>query len=297
MRKDKCSFIMKIPEINRLYIVESLSGDDAKTGKELSESLNDWVPGVYPDKKIKYVPIQTKAQFIEFFNNLYNEIETNHIYPIIHFENHGDTNGRGLVLSDGSLVSIEELGGLLRKCNEATGCRLFISLAVCHGLMTLFSISSTHTMPFLGVLGSLDKLYENDIRIRFTSFYEELFSSFDLEEATRRLQLAYGKLRAEYSCHMAKELFIKAYCRYLKEECTPKGLSRRAKSCFRTRSREERHRFKIHFRMQEIRKRDKDYQLFRDRFFLIDRFPQNIEYFDLPATTSELLRISRENGW
>lgn len=288
---------MKIPEINKLYIVESLSDDDTKTGLELSEDLNSWVPSVYPDKEVVHVPVANKEDFYKFFDSLYQEIEENNVIPIIHFEIHGESMGRGLILSSGELVTIGEFGDLLRRCNIATGCRLFITLAVCHGLMSLFSIYATSPMPFCGVLGSLDILYESDIQIRFKEFYEELFSSFDLNEATRKLKAANGSLQAEYESHMAGELFIKSYYGYLEKKCSPEAVEKRAKSCFKSKSREEQHRFITQFKVRERRTRDPEYRTIRDRFFMTDRFPENIERFHLPKDTKELQEYCHQRGW
>lgn len=288
---------MIIPEINKLYIIESLSEKDTKTGFELYEDLKSWIPSVFSDKDVEYIPVANKQNFNNFFDSLYKDIDENKIIPIIHFEIHGDSNGRGLVLSDGDLVSIEELGDQLRRCNIGCGCRLFITLAVCHGLMNLFSIHSTKPMPFCGILGSLDDLYEHDIQIRFKEFYQELFSSFDLQEATRSLMEANGSLQSKYECHMAGELFIKSYHGYIKNICTPKALKRRAMSCFKSKSREDQHRFNMQFVIKELQTRDKEYRSFRDRFFMVAKFPENIERFSLPKDTKGLVAFCRQKGW
>lgn len=61
---------MIIPEINKLYIIESLPEEDTKTGFKLYEDLKSWIPGVYPDKDIKYVSVASKQNFNNFFDSL-----------------------------------------------------------------------------------------------------------------------------------------------------------------------------------------------------------------------------------
>lgn len=282
---------------NRFIILESLNADDEKTGTELLEYLSNWINLVHKNLKIEYVQINGRNDFFDFFDNLYNEVSEHNISPLIHFEAHGTKDKSGISLTNQECVSFREFGGCLRKINEACGCNLFITLAVCHGLHSLFEIHPTATMPFCGALGSFDELYEYDLKIRFHKFYEEFFNSINLNEAYKKLLDANGKFDADYRCYMVDELFMKSYKGYLENDCSSEGIERRAKECFDSSYPWDLKTFTSLFKQEELKKRDEDYINFRDNFFITKKFPQNIERFNLPNTTNELLERCRKYGW
>lgn len=284
-------------KFNTLYILESLNGDDSKTGKELYDELSNWINLVHKDLRLDYKSLEGRQDFLYFFDFLYNDVSENGCVPLLHFEIHGDSEYRGLTLSNGELVSFPEFGECLQKINMATGCNLFISLAVCYGLRTMFEIHTSMVMPFCGVLGSFYKLYEEDLRIRFYVFYEEFFNSLDLVSAYRALLNANGGLDANYCCYMADKLFIKSYKGYLEKECSPERIDERAQESYDSNLPYDLETFKKLFKEEELKRRDTDYKAIRDRFFMINEFPENKSRFSLPETTEQLLRMCKELGW
>lgn len=288
--------IMSSFGFNSLYIIESLGPDDEKTGLGLKEYLDSWISLMHPNLKIEYIPISNKEEFFLFFDSLYNEVSENGIRPILHFEVHGSSDKTGIVLSNNELVTFNDLGDRLMRLNQASECNLFISMAVCHGLYSLFAIHPTRTMPFCGVLGSFNIIYENDLKVRFEDFYEEFFNSLDLTKAYQKLLAANTGLPGDYRIYMAELLFLKTYKEYLEKECSPEGIEKRAKECYDPNIGYDFPTFFELFKNEEIRTREEEFFKFRNTFFMTDSFPQNIARFNLPSSTTELLEQCNKYG-
>lgn len=153
----------------------------------------------------------------------------------------------------------------------------------------MFQIHPNAVMPFCGVLESFDEIYEQDLKIRFQEFYEEFFYSLDLNKAYQNLIDANEKLDADYRYYLADELFLKSYKGYIEKECSPESIEKRAKECFDPSKGDDLGAFIIVFSQCEKEQRNEDYRELRDKFFMINKFPQNLQRFNLPNTTEELL--------
>lgn len=280
---------------NKLIIIESLIEEKEQqglTGKCLFEELNVWVPSVHDDKLIiEYIPVPDYDTWQRVFQRISNECESNKVCPILHFEIHGDKDKQGLVLADGHLIPIMEFGNTLRNINVLTGCNLFVTLAVCHGLHTMFALNTKHAAPFCGILGSFNSIYADDLRIRYSEFYSEFFSSLNLDQAYRKLIEANGDINAGYRCYMADDVFLRVYNSYIRDKCNDEALNERAESIVKKLNitdSEKKARYRKYFKNREIRTREEDFNNFKKIFFLTDRYPENEERFNLPQSINEL---------
>lgn len=275
-------------KFNKVIIIESLD-NERKTGMELHDDLNSWVPGVF-NIEIEYKPVHNKEEWDKLFKTIADECENKGVSPILHLEIHGEEHGTGLVLASGEFISMEELGETVGNINYLTGCNTFMTLAVCRGLTSLFSIHMTKPMPFCGAIGSFDTIMNNDILLSFTEFYHELFNSFNIYRAYEELRKANEGRIGEYYVYMADALFIRVYKRYVNEQCSEEKLNKRATAAYHETGGygillED---FISNFKQIEKENRDKEYNEFKHKFFLLDKFPQNEMRFALPAHVHEL---------
>ena len=285
---------MKNFRFNKIIVLESLKDNERHTGKELYDDLISRMPYIHTKLKVEYYDIDTLAQWDVVMDDILGDCLQNHNIPIIHFEIHGESNGKGLVIKNHELATLEHVGAQLRNINIATGCNLFITLGVCKGLYLLFNMIMNEPMPFIGAVGSFSNLKNDDIYIRFYDFYDTLFSSMDIGKAFTALQHANPDMPAEYRYIPADELFYKNYHLYLKEQCTKVALGRRAKESIgelkkqKPMNRRERRMKEKEFIAMEKKSREKYFREHSSKFFMLSEYPDNKDRFNVPSTFKEL---------
>ena len=287
---------MKNYKFNKFYVIESLSDNEDKTGKLLYDDLIRRQEYIYENLKTEYRDINNKEDWNLLMQNVLNEC-SNGIIPLFHLEMHGNENGLGF--KDGTFISREEVCKQFRKINIASGFNLFITLGVCNGLYLLFDMKMTEPMAFIGAIGSFDKLYDTDIEIRYTEFYDSFFKTFNVGTAYDALLKAnsISNLKSKYRYIPADELFYVCYCKYLKNKCSETALKERAKESISGKVSDRRGRRikEREFIKTEKKNREKYYHSMVNKFFMTDKFPQNKQRFEIPNNFNEL-KIKYENN-
>lgn len=279
---------------NKIYVIESLFENDKKTGKELYDDLLRYQPLKFPSLEVEYCEVNNKNEWDLLMNNIINECKTNNIHPILHLEIHGIDDGSGLVLNNNEKLEYKYLTTKFREINLLSNFNLFITLAVCKGLFLLKYTEVLKPMPFCALLGSFEKILENELCLRFYEFYDELFVSFDLTKAFKRLTEANEIVSNSYDFIHIDDLFIEAYKRYINTRCTPEALKERALLCaeekgIKLSNRKERRDYVKNFCKEEKKLREIDYHNIVSKFFLLNEYPNNKERFNIPKTLNELL--------
>lgn len=285
---------MKNFRFNKIIVLESLRNEERRTGKELYDDLITRMSYIHTNLKVEYHDINSLVQWNGIMNDILNDCLQNQNIPILHFEIHGEKDGRGLVTKNHELATLEHVGTQLRKINIVTGCNLFITLGVCKGMYLLFNMKMSEPMPFIGAVGSFKDLENDDIYIRFYDFYDRLFSTMDIGEAFAALQIANPDIPAEYRYIPADELFYKNYQTYLNEQCTEDSLKRRAKESVgemkrqMPMNRQERRRKEKEFIEMEKKSRARYFREYSSIFFMLSDYPDNKDRFNVPSTFKEL---------
>lgn len=101
-------------------VLEFLGNDERHPGKELYEDLIVKMSYIHTKLKVEYCDIDTLAQWDIVMDDILDDCLRNHNIPIIHFEIHGEKDGRGLMIKNHELVTLEHVGAQLRKINIAT---------------------------------------------------------------------------------------------------------------------------------------------------------------------------------
>lgn len=277
---------------NRIYIIESLQTGDTLTGTDLHNDLLRHQTVNHPDfESILRSPIN-KHDWNQLFNEIERDCSDHGNAPIIHFEVHGSADGRGLVLNSKELVTWEELYQNLLPINRILKNELFITMAVCHGSFFLLSSYINRATAFRGIVGSFYEITESDLIIRYEAFYQELFSSFDLNTAYSRLKDANPRIPNTYGCFSCEYVFARSYIEYEAKECTESALTERAKKIIASNgmnfNRSERREFIREF----IKKERKNHISFFNRdycaFFMLDTYPELAQNMEFPNDIGEM---------
>lgn len=262
---------------NRIYVIESLQDGETLTGTDLHKDLLRYQSIKHPDFQSVLSTPKNIIEWNQLFDQIKLDCKQNGISPIIHFEVHGSMNHDGLVLNSGDLITWEDLYQNLVPINIAIKNELFVTMAVCHGLFSMSSSFINRTAAFRGIIGSFEEIGMQDLVIRYFAFYEELFRSFDLNEAYQKLQESNPTLPSSYKCYSAEEIFALAYTEYLRNECSEENLLKRAKSISSDlpslRTRRERRKWERDFIKKENKMREVYFKQDYETFFMLDKYP------------------------
>ncbi|WP_155860264.1 hypothetical protein [Chryseobacterium sp. UNC8MFCol] len=275
---------------NKIFVIESLD-DKKKTGYELYYDILRWKQKQSDDKfQCEFVELKTRIDFFSFFENLEKQISYG-LKPIFHFEIHGLEDKSGLSLQNNEKIFYNELANLLSRINILIGNNLFLTLAVCHGAYLLGSVKIDQPAPFLAFIGSFEVIQNNDTLLRYSEFYDEFLTSFNLEKSIARFLNVNALTPNTFTIIETEETFKKVYKNYLKESTSGSGLKNRLKEASRTQFFQTLHQkkdFEKKFKNEVERTKQKFFIKHRDIFFMISNFPANEYRFKLPKKYYEI---------
>lgn len=269
-------------EFNKVYIIESLKSNELKTGEELYNDFMRWYP-LYKKMEIEIVlkEVNSKKEFFKLLDEIEKDCIDNENYPILHLEIHG--NDAGLVLNSGEQITWEDIYESLVKINLAIGNNLFLTLAVCHGAYLMKIIKLDKPAPFFSIVGSFGELLVPDIQVDYRKFYEKLFDTLDVNEAIKELRKSNETPPYKYRYIDSETTFKNVWETYKKERMTDDAMKRRAEKeineNFESCSEKEKKKLKMKF--LEILKTEDFYKKHTRIFFMIDKFPENKERFNI----------------
>ena len=286
---------MKI-HFNRIYIIESLRGNDRKTGTELYDDLLRWKQITHPDFEAVLKTPTTRDEFISLFDSIMEDCVKNGIAPIIHFEIHGSSDHSGLVLTSGEFISWEMLCQKLRPINHQLKNELFLTMGVCHGCYFMEKEVVDKPAVFQGIVASFDILYNDSIYMQFLAFYEELFTSFDINLAYKKLIDANPDASINYACYSAELIFAMVQTDYDDKQCTPDAFKQRVldeinEGKLPSINRQDKRRKIREFIKIGLQTREKYFKEAYKTFFMLDDYPE------LEANISFPCSISKMKNW
>ena len=274
---------------NKIFVIESLELTDRKTGAELYDDII-YKLGKYGDGTFttEFVDLENYLQYEELMTRIAVECGRG-VNPILHFEIHGSE--LGLVLKNGDLVPFPILAMHLSVINRGCKNNLFLTLAICHGAMIGFSVKLNLPAPFLGFIGSYDEIYDLDILLRYTEFYQEFLINRDFERAFEIFVKC--NIIEENKFHLIDtyDLFVKVYKDYSKKNQLPSQLKERAKMALKEEkfvNRHDKRKKEREFIKAVKRSRQKFYLEHSKTFFMLDLYPENIKRFPLPDNYSKM---------
>jgi hypothetical protein len=209
-------------------VIESLSHNET-TGEDLYNDIISRKKKYYHPKLLtELLQPNSKPEFFKFMSKVKKECTEDGIYPIIHFEIHGNKNKNGLVLNSNESITWKELVKVISEINIIIKNNLFITFAVCHGAYFLQEIKINKPSPYWGFIGSFDEIFPEDLSIRYENFYDEFLVAFDLTKAISRLHKSNPSLPSSYRFINSETTFKEVYANYLKEEFSQERIKKRA---------------------------------------------------------------------
>lgn len=170
-----------------VYIVDSLSSKDLFEGYSIAMALRDslnaiGIPSVY-------TLATNKETFEKAFQSRLKE-SVNHFnsIPMVHLCMHGDSEGRGIVLTDGTLINWFDLRNLLTFHQEP----LYLCMASCYGINAQ-SMANAYDSAFEFLVGNTGKVLASDVTVAYLSFYNHIFyKDATVEQAVEAMRAASG---------------------------------------------------------------------------------------------------------
>jgi hypothetical protein len=153
---------------------------------------------------------------------------------------------------------------------------MLVTTGLCFGLLAITEVDIRQEAPFLVVVGPEESVSITEVR-GYVEFYQELLRHGDLNKAVEPLGEKFGVF-------LADRLFLRAFTKYIKEDCEGKGRAERIERLLSEfMETEAAHRLSD----SEARKIIEDYTLpnresferFKRRFLMSDH-PLNIGRFD-----------------
>lgn len=290
---------MKNFKFNTLHIIESLKEDEPHTGRILYEDLQ-LQQFIHEGLQVKFDDLDCASQWDDLMSQILHECRTNGKSPILHLEIHGCE--QGIEFRDGSFRTVEQVAEQFRKINIAIGCNLFVTMGVCKGLYVLFETHIDKAMPFCGAIGSFEKMSSYDIQLRYAEFYGTFFKTFDVTQAYLQLIKTDTGTPDEYTQYRyirVDEVFYKAYLDYITKSCAQQGMAQRALDAAKEngvvlQTRQIRRKFQRKFAKEEKKSRGFYYKQAANQFFMLDRYPENRDRFDVPDNYENLEQRCRD---
>lgn len=300
-------------KFNKIFIIESLNDrpitttDPFKghTGLQLERQFFPRMKSLYPDLEVEYVDISDKSDWMSFFSRLEMECKNNGCLPLLHFEIHGakrpkvdfkvfNSGTPAIALKkENEIITIGEYEEAITKINIACGFNLFISLAVCEGMIpSLRIINAKKPMPFFASVGSKKDLTEYRLVYNFQTFYKKLLETNSLLPAFKALcdTEANNKIN-NYELNDCYIVFFESWKQYCSKNLTSAQIRKTIfNHCGKIKDRNLISKYEFIYKHRLATVREKAYREFSEIYFQLEKYPENRERFDVPETLEGLLK-------
>jgi len=182
-------------QFDKIIIIESIPDGEMKTGKKLYDDIMPINIANNEKLMISFDVVSSETELVDFLRGLYREIREKGIYPIIHIECHGDSEKKGLVLSNGDFIFWAKLYELLQPINEVMRLNLIIVLAACYAFEMSFNVYAYQRAPFWGMLAPSEEILPEELQRSFYSYYKTLIENTGKQDVFNG-SLAFESLRS-----------------------------------------------------------------------------------------------------
>lgn len=207
---------------NRLIIIHNPIDNELNTGAEI-EQYTEFLSIEYSFIKT-YHKIYSKECLVKLLQEIAEKCSNAEIYPILHFDLHGDENKKGLIITSkdnkNEFIDWNEFTDLCRKINILTNNNLIIVLASCNGYHAITNVDIKLPTPYYLLIGSPRPISAGYINERFPKFYNSLFKSNNIYEAIEFIK----DMFIQYHC---EKLLLECYAKYYLDSCIGKNRNKR----------------------------------------------------------------------
>ncbi len=275
-----------------VIVLQSLPSNEIQTGKKILDDI-DILKAYNPKITSQFIDINNKKEFIFNLSLIEQTVFEKNRIPIIHLETHGSRDKKGIILKNDDFVPWRELKEPLTRINQATKMNLIVLSSLCFGAYLLEILSPNDRAPFWSMIGPSDEISPYQI----IDFFVPLYSAF-LKSKGGNINLteifSNSKIEsADIKFISAERAFRAIYQNYKKESCDTKALQKRAKK--------QRKMMMIRDNLEKISPSLKEFkaeflskdnhreifEIYKEKFFMIDLYPENIERFKVNFNTIE----------
>jgi len=175
-----------IGDIKHIIVFESLTEEDGHifTGEALyNDIIKRRIDLLEKDFTHNFHKLTSKEEFTEIIK--YYQVNSTYMNNgiVFHFEMHGDEAFNGLVLSNGELITWEEIVELLRPINITTSNKLFITMGTCNGRHLYKGVDPYKKSPYSGYISASNTVKAEEIYEKFGNLFEELIENGNIVAA------------------------------------------------------------------------------------------------------------------
>ena len=263
-----------------IEIIDSIPEGESQTARRLSGHIKDlqYAPAVMQGP-VTLHHVATSAELRALLSRLADHAERDDLWPLIHIESHGDTDG--IRLANGDYVRWPDLQPMLLRLNKATRNHLFTVMAACsgfHGIKAM--LSATENVASLRLLvGPAEETTSGNLEDAMQFFYGALLKTGNVVGAVAEAQRHEPTFRG----YSAEEAFIAGWRKTLEEHpVTNKRIQQRAETVV-TLMRESPKKplpEKVHSKAKAaLRSLDMNvpFEAHKRQFFMLDLFPEVAE--------------------
>lgn len=278
-------------EFHKLWVIESLRVKDLKTGRRLVDGQLTQAQHAHPHLEVAYNTPAAKQELLNLLHHIRDEARKG-IYPMLHFECHGNEDGLGT--ADGDLIEWDELRKVCIEINHGCRLNLVVVLAACNGIYFMRTAEQLDRAPFWAVIGPETEVNEDDVESDFGAFYTKLFESLDGSAAVLALNRGLSRANRQYHFSSIEAIFLRAYVAYHRDHCTGEGLRKRTEELLRVLMQDPNVRQKGEaWARQHVQGRlskgdeEEGFNGIKSRYFFLEDFPENADRF--PASHNDVI--------
>jgi hypothetical protein len=266
----------------RFVILDSIPAGQAPTGRQLHEALSALAREHKLPVSVDHISVPTRAKLEAVLDEIrVDAINTDRI-PLLHFECHG--NDDGIKLAGGDFIHWYKLCEYLTTLNIISRLNLFVSIAACLGSYLSSQFNPTQRAPVSACLSTTKTAFPDQLYRGFYTFYSTLFNTMNANEGLKKLKLFNTAEDQSFYLSEATDFFKLVYRAYLKNHCTPEKYRQRAEDI----REEQKERGLPVTSVEVIYQRlvataPESFEKFRQQYFMIDLFPENVDRFPVTA--------------
>lgn len=265
---------------NQILVIDSLSDGERGLVDRLFDDMQLWASVCGQAPAIVRKTLTTASDLPALLDECADVAWREPYVPMLHLECHG--HGTGLQFSDGSILHWADLKPNLVALNVATKLNLVIIVAACFGGGVARISGAEDRAPFWGFVAPKEEIAAGPLSDAMAVFYETLLN-------TKSAQLAMEALRGSQAGNKfwylsAATIFKNIEEVYISEYLADENVARRATVL---RAVAAQHGVEWAFGEVEQMIRDPRHWIqMRNRFFMVDLYPENRERFAHVSTRS-----------
>ncbi|EJM83123.1 hypothetical protein PMI32_02380 [Pseudomonas sp. GM60] len=172
---------------NGVIIFDALAKTELQTGRRLHEDLLDFSNQIERRGYCTYYPVKSKQMMVAALKTVLNECRSGVLYPVLHFECHGDPSKGIYIHASDEYIGWDELVRYINEINVATRNNVGVVLAACFGFEISKFVNFASPCPFNFVIAAQDEILAGQLQEVLIGLYKATMSSGDLEAGLRSL--------------------------------------------------------------------------------------------------------------